>query len=222
MTDDATDYIAPFALWLVVRRHYCRDGTLFVEPAWVGGGMHLGPAIFVSRIHAEVYATLRNEHHARGDTNNWHCTPLQAFDLREHVREMDGRLNCQMVFGFCMDVAGALIVANGAPLLRYVELPFEVANDVERAKFNFNQRVFDFMRLQWADIGAAGFESTLDCVDSMEGVALGRLVRAALADVALTHDDHGHSLVGHWAVYLPDLAQWVGSCVTAHAYSTLH
>ena len=63
----STDYIAPFALWIVVRRIQRRDGSCGVEPAWVGRGKHGGLAIFVSRLHAYVYAALRNIHRAHDD-----------------------------------------------------------------------------------------------------------------------------------------------------------
>ena len=46
--NQTTDYLAPFSLWLCVRRHYCSDGSLFVEPAWTGAGAQTGLLMLIA------------------------------------------------------------------------------------------------------------------------------------------------------------------------------
>ncbi|HTH62148.1 MAG TPA: hypothetical protein VL689_18600 [Paraburkholderia sp.] len=215
-----TDYLAPFSLWLCVRRHYCADGTLFVEPAWTGHGAHTGPVIFASRLHAHIYTALRNRHHLRGDSNNWQCVPLQAFGLREHIRELGGRVNCEMAFGFVADEAGALVLAEGAPQMRYVELSFDVDEEVGDSTFSFNQWAFEYMYIEWIGIGASSLHGTFDRVDAMGDAAFARLLDTALAKTSVTRDA---SDAAHWAVFDPNLYRWVGApvCPPLHAL-TLH
>lgn len=216
----STDYISPLSLWVVVRRHYCRDGTRFVEPAWVGSGEHTGPAVFVSRLHAHIYAALRNRYHTRDDTNNWQCIPLSAFDLRGHVRDLGGELNCEMTFGFATDAAGALILVSGAPRLRFVELSFGIDAAFDDVTFNFNQWVFDFMRAEWTSIGAPAFEASLDCVESMDDITFARTLDAALASATLCHVEPYRE---YWTAYDASTASWIDATVCMHACPpTLH
>ncbi|HEY1609059.1 MAG TPA: hypothetical protein VGG24_07315 [Paraburkholderia sp.] len=218
--NQTTDYLAQFSLWVCVRRHYCRDGTLFVEPAWTGRGAHMGPVIFVSRLHAHLYAALRNRHPARGDTNHWQCVPLQAFGLREHIREQGGRLNCEMAFGFVADEAGALVIADGALQARVVELSFDVDDGIGDSTFSFNQWAFEYMHVEWLGIGASSLHVTFDRIDAMGDAALARMLDIALSRTRLTSDAPD---VEHWAVYDPRASRWITAqvCAPMHAL-TLH
>lgn len=207
-----TTYLAPFSLWLCVRRHYCRDGTLFVEPAWIGSGEHMGPALFVSRLHAHIYAALRNRYHPDDDDSNWLCTPLHAFGLREHIRDMGGTVNCEMVFGFATDADGALILVDGTPCMRFHELGFELGEHVTETSFSFDQWVFEFMRAEWASIGAWSYEATFDRIDGLDDIALARMLDAALAKTAWKH---GMDDSSHWAVYDPGAGRWIGAPICA-------
>ena len=213
-----TEYIAPFTLWLVVRKRFRSDG-LFVEPAWVGDAECSGPVVFASRIHAHVYATLRNTYHQKDDSNNWNAIPLHEFDLLDHVRALDGRVNCQMAFGFCTDATGALIVAKGAPRLRYANMPFEIPNDMDAVTFNFNQWVFDFMREEWASNGASSIEHTFDQIDGLDAAAFSRVAAVAVANARITRDGTNQE---RWTAYHPGLEQWVSAETPGHRSSVLH
>lgn len=215
-----TDYLATFSLWVCVRRHDCSDGTLFVEPAWTGSGAHTGPVIFVSRLHAHIYTALRNRHHVRGDSNNWQCVPLQAFGLREHIRETGGRLNCEMAFGFVADETGALVLVDGMPQVRFVELPFDVPDGIGESTFSFSQWAFDYMQVEWLGIGAASLHWTFDRIDAMGDVAFADALGTALSNTTLAR---GAADAEHWAVYDPQAGRWTGSrvCAPLHAL-TLH
>ncbi|PXW15509.1 hypothetical protein [Paraburkholderia caballeronis] len=146
--------------------------------------------------------------------------PLHAFGLREHIRELGGRMNCELAFGFATDDAGALVVAEGAPRVRFFEVSFEVGDDVGETTFSFNQWAFEFMRAEWLGIGATSLDATFDRIDAMSDVAFARMLEAVLADTASTRDAPD---VEHWAVYDPDAGRWVGApvCVPVRAL-TLH
>lgn len=218
--NQTTNYLAPFSLWLCARRHYCRDGSLFVEPAWTGSGAHTGPVIFVSRLHAHLYTALRNRHHGRGDSNNWQCVPLHAFGLREHIREEGGSLNCEMAFGFVADEAGALVLTDGVPQVRVVELSFVVDEQTADATFSFNQWAFDYMQVEWLGVGASTLHTTFDLIDGLGDAAFAGVLDAALSKTTLAR--HTGNLA-HWAVYDPKVSRWIGApvCTPLHAL-TLH
>jgi hypothetical protein len=212
-----TDYIAPLALWLVVRRHFRGDGSRWVEPAWVGNGVHSGPAVFVSRLHAHLYAALRNLYHEDDDTDNWQCIPLQSFDLLGRVRESNGVLNCEMTFGFACDARGALIIANGAPRLHYVELTVDLAGclkEPDQPVFNFSQWAFDFMREQWEEIGARRYEASIERVEVMDDATFARTLDTALRAAALTRNEDGRE---RWTVYEAGVRRWIASPSLPHA-----
>lgn len=209
-----TDYIFPLPLWLAVRRHDRPDGTCLVEPAWVGSGEHSGLAVFVSRLHAQLYATLRNAFRAPDDFGNWQCMPLRAFELSGHIRDTNGTLNCEMAFGFACDSDGALIVANGAPRLRYAELTFDLPEDSGAVIFNFSQRAFDAMRDQWASIGAHEYERSIDRTEVMDNATFLKVLDVALWSVVLTSDQPEGD---HWTVYDADAGRWVSSAELWHA-----
>lgn len=218
--NQTTDYLAPFSLWLCVRRHYCSDGSLFVEPAWTGTGAHTGPLIFVSRLHAHVYTALRNCYHSHDDSNNWQCVPLHAFGLREHIREQGGRLNCELAFGFVTDESGALVIADGEPRVRFVELSFDVGDEIGDSTFSFNQWAFEYMHIEWLGIGVSSLHMTFDRIDAMSDAAFARVLNGALSKATLTRDA---SNVEHWTVYDPNAGNWISApvCAPLHAL-TLH
>jgi len=215
-----TDYLAPFSLWVCVRRHYCGDGSLFVEPAWTGSGAHTGPILFVSRLHAHLYTALRNRHHGRDDSNHWQCVPLHAFGLREHIREQGGSLNCEIAFGFVADETGALVIADGEPQVRFVELSFTVADDIGDSTFSFDPWAFEYMHVEWLAIGASTLHPTFDWIDAMSDAAFARVLDAALSKATLTRDTPDTE---HWAVYDPKPGRWIDApvCAPLHAL-TLH
>jgi hypothetical protein len=218
--NQTTDYLAPYSLWLCVRRHYCSDGSLFVEPAWTGCGAHIGPVIFVSRLHAHLYTALRNRHHGRGDSNNWQCVPLHAFGLHEHILEQGGTMNCEMAFGFVTDETGALVLADGAPQMRFVELSFTLDDaTAEASTFSFNQWAFDYMQVEWLAMGASTLPLSFDLIDGLSNAAFARVLDAALSKTRLVRE-HGFA---HWAVYDPQVGGWLGAPVCAPLNAlTLH
>lgn len=174
----------------------------------------------MSRLHAQIYTALRNRHHLRGDSNNWQCVPLHAFGLREQIRALGGRLDCELAFGFVTDAAGALVLADGAPTVRFIELSFEVPDEIGDSTFSFNQWAFEYMYGEWLGAGASSLHLTFDWIDAMGDVAFARVLDAALSTTSVTR--HA-SPVEHWAVYDPEVARWIGApvCAPPHAL-TLH
>lgn len=203
---DSTDYLAPFSLWVCARRHPRGAGMPFVEPARAGANP--GPLIFVSRLHAHVYAAFSNREPDRDDLNPWGCLPLQAFGLREYGRALGGKLDCELAYGFVADETGALVVADGAPRVRFVELSFEMSDELGEPTFSFNQYAFEFMRMEWIDIGAPSLLTTFDRIDAMRDAAFAQTLDAALSRATLTR--HG-SDIEHWAVYDPDAGRWIAA-----------
>jgi hypothetical protein len=228
-----TDYTAPLTLWVVLRRHHRPDGSGLFEPAWVGTGKHSGVALFVSRMHAQIYATLRNAYGYDGGPNSWQCMPLQLFDLYALVRELNGTVDCAVAFGLACDDEGALIITGGAPCLRYFELTFDLPDrcaagrEVE-ASFGFGEWVFEDMRAQWAQIGAHTYEQSIRRMEAMDNVTFLRTLDTALQTAkpnmaTLKRHQAGD---GNWMVYDTEAMRWIVAQTTADAWlqaaPTLH
>jgi len=201
-----TDYTAPLALWIVACLHPCRDGSISIEPVWVGSDEHGGLAIFVSRLHAGIYAALRNACHTDDDTNSWFCLPLQLFDLHAYAVEMDTTLNCALTFGFGCDAEGALIIENGAPRLRYFNAAFKLPDRIAEVTFSFGGWVFDAIRMQWDEIGAHAHVESIASIEAMDDGAFARALYIALQAATLTRDE-GES--DCWTVYEAGTASWI-------------
>jgi hypothetical protein len=209
-----TDYIAPLALWVVVSCHPRGDGSLALEPVWAGSGEQGGLAIFVSRLHASVYAALRNacdkddEDDEDGEANTWLCIPLQVFDLNAYTSEAGGTLDCAMVFGFACDAEGALIVADGAPRVRYFSASFELSGRTDDVTFSFGNWVFDAARTQWEEIGAHAYEESISRTEAMDDRTFARAVHVALQAATLTRDEAESPC---WTVYDARTARWIAT-----------
>ena len=174
----------------------------------------------MSRLHAHIYTALRNRHHGRDDSNNWQCVPLHAFGLREHIRELGGALNCELAFGFVTDESGALVIADGEPKVRCVELTFDIPDHIPDSTFSFNQWAFEYMHVEWLGIGASTLHMTFDRIDEMSDAAFARVLGAALSNATLTRDA---PRTEHWSVYDPGAGNWIGAPVCAPLYAlTLH
>jgi len=226
VSEQITDYLSPFTLWLCVRGPQRADGTSSVELAWPDDDPEGGPLMFVSRLHAELYATLRNREHDREDSEDgeaadiWQCVPLQSFPLREYIRTLGGTINCELAYGFMSDETGALVIADGAPRARFLELSFDVGDEIDDPMFGFNLWAFEFMRDEWASIGAAQVFKTFDRIDEMAHAPFARVLDAALARTTITHDEPE---VDHWSVYDPSAGRWIGALANVRLDSlTLH
>jgi hypothetical protein len=203
-----TDYTAPLALWVVACLHSCGDGSIAIEPVWVGSGEQGGLAIFVSRLHASVYAALRNASEVDDHRTNWLCIPLQVFDLHAYALETGGTLDCAVTFGFACDDEGALIVEDGAPRVRYFNAGFKLPDRAEDVTFSFDQWVFDAMRMQWEEIGAHAFEESIACTEAMDDSAFARALHSALRAATLTRDECESN---GWTVYEARTARWIAA-----------
>lgn len=204
--ENKTEYIAPFSLWLVVRKRFSARG-LFVEPAWVGADGESGPAMFVSRILAEVYAHLRNKHYGGDDSDNWKVIPLHDFDLLEYARGIDGPLYCMLAFGFAMEDAKTVICIN-CPCLRMITSPYNLPEDAKATTFLFNQAMFDFMREEWASIGLPHFEKELEATDELDASSFDRWLQTAIASLKVCRSPAADN-DGPWAVFSVQRGMWV-------------
>ncbi|HVI41596.1 MAG TPA: hypothetical protein VM577_13165 [Anaerovoracaceae bacterium] len=202
-----SEYIAPLSLWLVVRKRFYKSGV-FVEPAWVGSHEPKiqGPVLFVSRIHAEVYAYMRNEYHRKDDSGNWRVISLQDFDLLEHAHGIDGKLYCQLAFGFSMADRDSILVYTGAPRVRYVPLPFDIPKNEKQVTFSFNQWAFDFMNEQWSSIGSSSFEKSLTHVDGLSEDEFAKVSKVAIAKLNVGRQE---SVEGLWSAYDAVKEEWM-------------
>jgi hypothetical protein len=201
-----TEYIALVSLWLVVRKKFQQKG-LFIEPAWAGDAELSGPAIFVSRILAEVYAHLRNKYYDKDDSNNWKVIPLHDFNLLEHAHGIDGPMNCMMTFGFAMEDAESVICIH-CPRLRMVPLPFTIRREIEALTFSFNQCAFDFMQEEWASIGLPEFEKELESTDEMDAATFDPWLQVAMASLKVCRAPVVGS-EGPWAVFSMQRGMWM-------------
>jgi len=221
LTASTTDYFSPFSLWVCVRRQAGAAGAAgapAVEPARAAdGGLGAGPLVFVSRLHAHLYAGLRNR---EAGGNAWQCVPLQAFGLREYMRSLGGRVDCELAYGFMADEAGALVIADGAPAVRFIELTFEAGDDIDDPTFSFNQWAFEFIHAEWLRIGAWSFHVSFEAIDEMGEPMLARLGEAVLVQTPLTRVVPQRE---HWAVYDPRVGRWIGAAASVPVHAlTLH
>lgn len=205
---DKTDYIAPVSLWLVVRKRFFASSGIFIEPAWTGTPAQSGPVIFVSRMLAEVFASLRNKHHAADDSDGWKVIPLSGFDLLAHARGVTGPLHCMMTFGLSMFDSESVIVAIGAPCVRYVPLSFTVSEEDQSTTFHFSQWAFDFFNEEWASLGLADFENDLEAADNMDKTTFDRAAKVAVASLKV-HKNPKAETSGVWGVYATQSDKWV-------------
>ncbi|WP_322011580.1 hypothetical protein [Paraburkholderia sp. J12] len=228
-----TDYTAPLTLWVVLRRRRRHDGAALHEPAWVGDGEQASIALFVSRLHAQIYATLRNTYGHDGGPDSWHCVPLQSFDLYAVLRELDGTVDCAVTFGLACDDRGALIIAAGAPCVRYFEVTFDLPDRCPRgvnveASFGFGEWVFEDMRAQWAQIGAHTYEQSIRRMESMDDITFLRTIDAALrtATPGRAIFRRNRAGDGNWMVYDTEAMRWIVAQTTIDAWlptaTTLH
>jgi len=213
-----TDYFSPFSLWVCVRRQAEGARAPAGEPARAASGaLGAGPLVFVSRLHAQLYAGLRNR---EGGAHLWQCVPLQAFGLRDYMRTLGGRVDCELAYGFMADEAGALVIADGAPAVRFLELTFEAGDDIDDPTFSFNQWAFEFIHAEWLRIGAWSFHVSFGPIDEMGDAALARLGDAVLVHTPLTRVLPD---VDHWAVYDPRVGRWIAAAASVPVHAlTLH
>ncbi|WP_027796882.1 hypothetical protein [Paraburkholderia acidipaludis] len=201
-----TDYTASFTLWVVVRSQSRPDGSRFVEPAWTGDGERSGVAIFVSRLDAHIYATLRNGWLAGDGADKWHCLSLQAFDLHAYARDQNDSVNCAAVFGFACDAEGALVMSRGAPCPSYFELTFDLPEDIADVVFHFNQAVFEAMCVLWQEIGARAQPQSINRTEAMSDGAFAWLLDIALS---VATETGAVAKADHWTVFEPLSMRWL-------------
>lgn len=218
---DKTEYISPVSLWVVVRKRFLESGV-FIEPAWTGPGdpAESGPVVFVSRMLAEVYARMRNEYHHVDDSNTWKAIALRDFDLLGHLRALGGNLNCMMTMGFSMLLDGSLLVAAGAPRIRYVPLSFEIPAVQAGVTFSFNRWVFDFIDQEWTSLGATDFVNDLEFADELDEKEFQLAARIAIASVTVSRDSSAETAL--WGVYSLRKEAWLRGDKSARTDMTLH
>ncbi|MGV8920090.1 MAG: hypothetical protein ACOH2R_20175 [Pseudomonas sp.] len=218
-----TEYLAPVSLWLVTRKKFLADGSIFIEPAWVGSEKpdDQGPIIFTSRMLAEVYAQMRNKYHKTDDSGHWKIIPLSEFDLLDHAHRLPGTLNCMMAFGFSMSDMGSIIVASGAPRVRYVPLPFDISKDACGITFSFNQWAFDFINDECKTIGVKEFEQDMEAANDMNKPSFERAADVAIASINVCRNpSRGESSL--WGTFSVRSEKWVNGDNAEHYDKTMH
>jgi hypothetical protein len=100
-----THYFADFELTTLVRPMLDRKRKKVFDPFWLGGSEGSGLGLFVSALDAEIFRQM-----LIGCGENWLRMPLADFDLLGHIQDMDGRLECNVVFGFSASLSGELAV----------------------------------------------------------------------------------------------------------------
>jgi hypothetical protein len=205
-----TDYLAPVSLWLVIRDH---PGNV-IEAAATGCGSHdhgqgvdcgSGPILFTSRIHAEVYAHVRNTYHLEGDTDGWRVVSLLDYNLREHVRVRGGTLRCMIAFGFSTNESGALLVKFGSLSVLNTMETFSIDNE-ETGKIVFSfVKPLEPVLAEWAAMGLHAFNDELRELDSRDEAGIAQAVTHAIAQTGIEHAGFASR---SWGVYCPVRARW--------------
>jgi hypothetical protein len=213
---DATRYLADFQLTTLVRPESYADGTKGWEPLWFQAGDTSGLAVFVSALDAEIY---RQQAMADGRVG-WSRVALDRFDLLAHIRSLDGMLYCQMVIGFVASMSGGLALREGLPRPRLVPLPFELSVDTPApVTFHFNVWVFNFMREQWALVGAKNYAEQVESMNAASNAELAATATHALRSVTHTNttdDDHD------WCIYEPQTGAWIFGPDESRQAANLH
>jgi hypothetical protein len=218
-----TEYIAPVTLWLTTRKRFLSDGSLFIEPAWVGSDKpdEQGPVIFTSRMLAEIYAHMRNTYHSPDDSGNWKAIPLSEFDLLDHSHRLPGKLNCMMAFGFSLADQESLIVATAAPRIRYIPLAFDLPKEASALTFSFNQWVFNFIRKEYRAIGFNEFEQDMEAADEMDKPDFDRASKVAIASIKVCRKPTPDK-DSWWGLYSVRSDKWVIGHEAEHYDKTMH
>jgi hypothetical protein len=199
-----TRYIADFELTTLIRPSPRGQGDERWEPLWMKGREDSGLAIFVSALDAEIY---RQAEIAAGGDRNWRRIPLAHVDLLDQVAAQGGTLVCQMIFGFSAASPGNLATRAGSPRTRLVPMAFDVAiNQPSSATFNFEGWVFDYMREQWAIVGAKQHAERIESINRESDNYLVNTADNALNCITRV-DAPGRPHA--WCVYSPDAGIWL-------------
>jgi hypothetical protein len=199
-----TRYISDFQLTTLIRPSPQGQGDERWEPLWMKGREDSGLAIFVSALDAEIY---RQAEIAAGGDRNWRRVPLAHVDLLDQVATQGGTLVCQMIFGFSAAAPGSLATSGGSPRTRLVPMSFDVeVNPPSSATFNFEGWVFDYIREQWAIVGAKQHADRIESINRESDAYLVNTADNALNCITrVDAPGRPHS----WCVYSPDAASWL-------------
>jgi hypothetical protein len=198
-----TRYISDFELTTLIRPGPKGAGDDHWEPLWMKGRNDGGLAIFVSALDAEIY---RQAEIAAGGDRNWRRIPLAHVDLLQ-VAAQGGTLVCQMIFGFSAALPGSLATRAGSPRTRLVPMAFDVSlNPPSSATFNFEGWVFDYIREQWATVGAGQHADRIESINRESDAYLVNTADSALNRIARVEaPGRPHA----WCVYSPDAGSWL-------------
>jgi hypothetical protein len=212
-----TKYISDFELTTLVRPspQAGEDGRW--EPLWMKGRDDSGLAIFVSALDAEIY---RQAEIAAGGDREWRRVPLAHVDLLDQVAVQGGMLVCQMIFGFSAASPGNLATRGGSPRTRLVPMAFDVAiNPASSATFSFDGWVFDYIREQWAIVGAKQHADRIESINRESDAYLVNTADNALNCITRV-DAPGQPRA--WCVYSPDAGGWLFGPDQVHPPGRLH
>lgn len=210
-------YISDFELTTLIRPSPQGDGAERWEPLWMKGRDDSGLAIFVSALDAEIY---RQAEIAGGGGSNWQRVPLAHVDLLGQVAGQGGTLVCQMIFGFSAASHGNLATRCGSPRTRLVPIAFDVAiNPESAATFNFEGWVFDYIREQWAIVGARQHAERIESINRASDAYLVETADSALNCVTRV-EAPGRPQA--WCVYSPDSGSWLFGTDQAAQPRSLH
>jgi len=209
---DVTDYVSEFHLTTLVHAHANPDRTVHLAPLWIGGQHGSGLALFVSALDAEIFRHAFIE--AKGNMG-WRRLPLANFDLLGHVKESGDYLICRVIFGFFTTPDGKLATHSGIIPARLVPTDFKVDAETRHTTFLFPEWLFSFIREEWARIGADGYASQLEKINTASDSALMKNAVLALERATRVETKGPES---HWGIYSPEGGKWhFGPCESDQA-----
>jgi hypothetical protein len=213
----ATKYISDFELTTLIRPSPQGQGDERWEPLWMKGRDDSGLALFVSALDAEIY---RQAEIAAGGDSNWRRVALAHLDLLDQLVAQGGTLVCQMIFGFSAASPGNLATRSGSPRTRLVPMSFDVAiNPPSSATFSFDGWVFNYIREQWAMVGATQHADRIGSINRAGDAYLANTAHKALNCITRV-DAPGRPHT--WCVYSPDAGTWLFGPDQASRHAHVH
>jgi hypothetical protein len=112
-----------------------------------------------------------------------------------------------MIFGFSAALPASLATRAGSPRTRLVPMSFDVSiTPPSTATFSFDGWVFDYIRAQWAAVGANQHAARIESINRESDDYLVNTANSALKSIACV-DAPGWPQA--WCVYSPDDATWL-------------
>lgn len=208
-----TRYMSDYYLSVLARPAMAPSGRQGREIQVIHGTDICGIAVYVSALDAEI----ARAHRIANGQKNWRRFGLDELDVLGAMAGVDAMKMC-VVFGFGATEDGRLQVEERR--LQPVHFPLNFAGlggSNEPITLNFESKLFEGMREQWASIGAANYGDQVTRLNRLTPLRLAHMANAALrAGAPSDNDEYGHA----WGVYQPESLGWQFGAANKYVVAT--